>query len=86
MPHDGGAFYSTESVETVRPYYRSAWPPLLYAAALWLSSGGFDQGGEDNNEGDASPKQIATSSSGSPPAAKTPEDLNTDRFYLLLGK
>ncbi|KAK3872016.1 hypothetical protein Pcinc_014808 [Petrolisthes cinctipes] len=85
LPHDGGAFYSTESVETVRPYYRSAWPPLLYAAALWLSSGGFDQVVEDNNEGDASPKQVVVSSSAPSPAAKTPEDLNTDRFYLLLG-
>ncbi|MPC13265.1 HEAT repeat-containing protein 5B [Portunus trituberculatus] len=84
LPHDGGAFYSNESIENVRPYYRSAWPPMLYAAALWLSSGGFDSALEEE-EGDASPTaSMGTSSSASSPV-KTPESINKDRFYLLLG-
>ncbi|KAK7086919.1 HEAT repeat-containing protein 5B [Halocaridina rubra] len=84
LPHDGGAFYSNESVEGVRPYYRSAWPPLLYAAALWLSSGGFDRPGDlENEESDTtaiSPLQQTNTST-----SKSSEDINKERFYLLLG-
>lgn len=82
LPHDGGAFYSNESIESVRPFYRSAWPPMLYAAALWLSSGGFENIREEEN--DRSPKSSVTSNTASS-ATKTPETINTDRFYLLLG-
>lgn len=37
LPHDGGAFYTAETSEAARPHYASAWPPVLLAAALWLS-------------------------------------------------
>ncbi|XP_063873685.1 HEAT repeat-containing protein 5B-like [Scylla paramamosain] len=84
LPHDGGAFYSNESIENVRPYYRSAWPPMLYAAALWLSSGGFDNALEEE-EGDASPTASTVTSSSASSPVKTPESINKDRFYLLLG-
>ena len=85
MPHDGGAFYSNESVEGVRPYYRSAWPPLLYAAALWLSSGGFDKAKEMDNEEIDTTNSSGLSQSNSTPA-KTPESINNERLYLLLGE
>lgn len=38
LPHDGGAFYSNETMDSSRPHYNKSWPPILYAAALWLSS------------------------------------------------
>ena len=38
LPHAGGAFYSTETMDNVRGYYRRAWAPILYALALWLSN------------------------------------------------
>ncbi|XP_066155601.1 HEAT repeat-containing protein 5B isoform X1 [Euwallacea fornicatus] len=37
LPHDGGAFYTAETAEAARPHYTASWPPLLLAAALWLS-------------------------------------------------
>lgn len=86
LPHDGGAFYSNESVESVRPYYQSAWPPMLYAAALWLSAGGFDKVECEQTEGSSTPVVMAATGNSTTAAAKTPEDLNTDRFYLLLGR
>ena len=84
LPHDGGAFYSNESIENVRPYYRSAWPPMLYAAALWLSSGGFDSAVEEEEDASPTAPTVTPSSASSP--VKTPESINKDRFYLLLGK
>lgn len=38
LPHDGGAFYTTDTMEAARPYYSLSWPPMLHAAALWLNS------------------------------------------------
>ena len=59
-----------------RPHYRTTWPPILHAAAVWLSYG---QGLEtvtnlhcDNNDGLSESK-------------KTQEDINADKFHLLLG-
>ncbi|XP_045624859.2 LOW QUALITY PROTEIN: HEAT repeat-containing protein 5B [Procambarus clarkii] len=89
LPHDGGAFYSNECVEGVRPYYRSAWPPMLYAAALWLGAGGFDKAViDEKDESDASPSVAAVSpntTTATTTVVKSPEGFNTDRFYLLLG-
>lgn len=86
LPHDGGAFYSNECVEGVRPYYRSAWPPMLYAAALWLSSGGFNKAGEiESEESDTNSTATAVVPNTATATTKSPEALNTDRFYLLLG-
>lgn len=39
LPHDGGAFYTNETIDSSRMHYNKSWPPILYAAALWLSSG-----------------------------------------------
>uniref|UniRef100_T1KZX8 HEAT repeat-containing protein 5B n=1 Tax=Tetranychus urticae TaxID=32264 RepID=T1KZX8_TETUR len=48
LPHDGGAFYTPDTIEVARPIYRQSWPPILHAAALWLCSEGFTQSGENN--------------------------------------
>lgn len=43
IPPDGGTFFIPETIETVRPMYRSSWPSILNAAALWLCTGkGFE--------------------------------------------
>lgn len=43
IPPDGGTFFILETIDTVRPMYRTSWPSILHAAALWLSHGkGFD--------------------------------------------
>ena len=42
LPHDGGSFYTADTIELARPHYRKSWSPILHAASLWLSSTGFD--------------------------------------------
>uniref|UniRef100_A0A914XTE3 HEAT repeat-containing protein 5B n=1 Tax=Plectus sambesii TaxID=2011161 RepID=A0A914XTE3_9BILA len=42
LPSDGGAYYTPESVEACKQYYRSSWPPILLAAATWLRQNDFD--------------------------------------------
>ncbi|XP_034942648.1 HEAT repeat-containing protein 5B isoform X2 [Chelonus insularis] len=42
LPHDGGAFYTTDTMESARPYYAKSWAPILHAATLWLNVRGFD--------------------------------------------
>ena len=37
LPHDGGAFYTNDTIESARPHYRSTWQPILEAAAIWLT-------------------------------------------------
>ncbi|KAK5985648.1 hypothetical protein GCK32_008276 [Trichostrongylus colubriformis] len=41
MPSSGGAFYKAESADECREYYRSSWPPILLALAMWLSKSNF---------------------------------------------
>ncbi|KAK9498320.1 hypothetical protein O3M35_002979 [Rhynocoris fuscipes] len=41
LPHDGGAFYTTDTMDSCRPHYSASWPPLLHAAALWLNATQF---------------------------------------------
>nr|XP_022914802.1 HEAT repeat-containing protein 5B isoform X2 [Onthophagus taurus] len=48
LPHDGGAFYTNDTMESSRPHYVSSWPPILHAAALWINSG-FKNGSSDND-------------------------------------
>uniref|UniRef100_A0A6B2ELW8 HEAT repeat-containing protein 5A n=1 Tax=Phlebotomus kandelakii TaxID=1109342 RepID=A0A6B2ELW8_9DIPT len=42
LPHDGGAFYTTDTMHSSKPHYMASWPPILYAASLWLNAEGFD--------------------------------------------
>lgn len=78
LPHDGGAFYTPDTINSSKPHYQSSWPQILYAASLWLNSGGFDLGlkpntsaADNNNE-----LKVQTISHGS---------LSADRFHLLFG-
>uniref|UniRef100_A0A182S6N7 HEAT repeat-containing protein 5B n=1 Tax=Anopheles maculatus TaxID=74869 RepID=A0A182S6N7_9DIPT len=43
LPHDGGAFYTNDTMNLSKPHYLISWPPILYAAALWLNAEGFQQ-------------------------------------------
>ena len=73
LPFDGGAFYTNETITLARPHYRSTWPPILHAAAIWLSYG--DNDNEDDGE----------KADGSNIAKKTHEEEKADHFHLLLG-
>ncbi|RWS31952.1 HEAT repeat-containing protein 5B-like protein, partial [Leptotrombidium deliense] len=48
LPHDGGAFYTSDTIEMARPQYRNSWPPILHAAALWLCSQGFSKNEDED--------------------------------------
>ncbi|XP_049845033.1 HEAT repeat-containing protein 5B isoform X1 [Schistocerca gregaria] len=77
LPHDGGAFYTTDTMESSRPYYLTSWPPILHAAALWLNASGF----EDNSQ---SPKKSSECQE-SIVKKKSICESGHDRFYLLFG-
>ncbi|XP_021938507.1 HEAT repeat-containing protein 5B isoform X3 [Zootermopsis nevadensis] len=73
LPHDGGAFYTTDTMESSRPHYAASWPPILHAAALWLNVSGFD-----SRPTNASPVPNNNNSDKAGDSA-------SDRFHLLFG-
>lgn len=79
LPHDGGAFYTTDTTESSRPHYSASWPPILHAAALWLTAGGF----KTNDSQKAS--NNAKNSSNNTNEGKCSVDSASDRFHLLFG-
>ncbi len=85
LPFDGGAFYSHDTIDLARPHYKSTWPPILQAAAIWLSYGlGFasttTSPRQDNDAAAASASDDQKESDN-----KSPEEINKDRLHLLLG-
>lgn len=70
LPHDGGAFYTTDTIELSRPYYAASWPPILLATSFWLNTDGFDV-----------PRTIETKKNDT-----SIKDSAEDRFHLLFGK
>ncbi|XP_072425084.1 HEAT repeat-containing protein 5A isoform X1 [Chiloscyllium punctatum] len=87
LPAEGGAFYSSETIEAARPHYCNSWAPILHATALWLNSTGFIV--IDPDEGSSRLSRPVTPTMGHESAlanvVKSPEDVNTDRFHLILG-
>ncbi|XP_075387336.1 HEAT repeat-containing protein 5A isoform X2 [Tenrec ecaudatus] len=88
LPVEGGAFYTAETGENTKVHYHNSWALILHATALWLTSTGFVVA--DLDEGTANLSRPVTptsmcqgSSSGAP--VKSPEDVCTDRFHLILG-
>ena len=79
LPHDGGAFYTTDTMESARPYYAKSWAPILHAAALWLNARGF----EIEESRDTPANNSSGPNNNNNVAAKT--DSNVDRFNLLFG-
>ena len=73
LPFDGGAFYTNETIALARPHYRSTWPPILHAAAIWLSYG------DENEDPDESTDEKAED------VKKSREEVKADHFHLLLG-
>uniref|UniRef100_W4VS74 HEAT repeat-containing protein 5A n=1 Tax=Corethrella appendiculata TaxID=1370023 RepID=W4VS74_9DIPT len=41
LPHDGGAFYTNDTMNSSKPHYLNSWPAILYASSLWLNAEGF---------------------------------------------
>ncbi|XP_068254799.1 HEAT repeat-containing protein 5A isoform X4 [Nyctibius grandis] len=88
LPVEGGTFYTAETIENARPHYYNSWALILYATALWLTSTGFiivdPDEGVTNLSRPVTPTTMCQDSS-TRPLVKSPEDVNTDRFHLILG-
>uniref|UniRef100_A0A8C6NDF7 HEAT repeat-containing protein 5A n=1 Tax=Melopsittacus undulatus TaxID=13146 RepID=A0A8C6NDF7_MELUD len=88
LPAEGGTFYTAETIENARPHYYNSWALILYATALWLTSTGFivvdPDEGVTNLSRPVTPTTMCQDSS-TRPLVKSPEDVNTDRFHLILG-
>ncbi|NXO93278.1 HTR5A protein, partial [Certhia brachydactyla] len=88
LPAEGGTFYTAETIENARPHYYNSWALILYGTALWLTSTGFivvdPDEGVTNLSRPVTPTTMCQDSS-TRPLVKSPEDVNTDRFHLILG-
>nr|XP_055377450.1 HEAT repeat-containing protein 5B isoform X2 [Condylostylus longicornis] len=78
LPHDGGAFYTTDTINSSKPHYLASWPPILYAASLWLNNGGFDIT-EDLNDNDNSNLHHENNNT------VTHGSISADRFHMIFG-
>jgi hypothetical protein len=88
LPGEGGAFYTAETSENAKLHYHNSWALILHAAALWLTSTGFvvaepDEGASNLSRPVTPTSMCQGSSSGA--TVKSPEDVYTDRFHLILG-
>ncbi|XP_074145667.1 HEAT repeat-containing protein 5A isoform X2 [Sminthopsis crassicaudata] len=87
LPLEGGAFYTAETSENAKPHYHNSWALILHATALWLTSTGFivadPDEGTTNLSRPVTPTTMCQGSSGA--SVKSPEDVYTDRFHLILG-
>ncbi|OCT68730.1 HEAT repeat-containing protein 5A isoform X2 [Xenopus laevis] len=88
LPSQGGDFYTAETSVSARPHYLLSWAPILHASSLWLSTSGFLIPDQDEGNGHLS-RPVTPTSMGlersSQSATKSPEDLNSERFHLILG-
>lgn len=88
LPHDGGAFYTNDTMNSSKPHYLSSWPPILYAATLWLNDGGFvtdeDQSDVDSQNGNVSTTK-PTATDNTSPSAISHGSPSADRFHLIFG-
>ncbi|KAH8327108.1 hypothetical protein KR074_003047, partial [Drosophila pseudoananassae] len=74
LPHDGGAFYTTDTINSSKPHYMTSWPPILYASALWLRDEGFARHLDtDEAAAESNNNQITHGS------------LSADRFHMIFG-
>lgn len=79
LPHDGGAFYTPDTINSSKPHYQSSWPQILYASALWLNAGGFESGLKANTVTETENGETIKTQ------AVTHGSLSADRFYLMFG-
>ncbi|KAM6181817.1 HEAT repeat-containing protein 5A isoform 2-T2 [Erethizon dorsatum] len=88
LPVEGGTFYTAETSENAKLHYYNSWALILHAAALWLTNTGFVVADPDEGASHLSRPVTPTSmcqGSSSGAAVKSPEEIYTDRFHLILG-
>lgn len=88
LPPSGGMFYSTNVMESVRPYFEQNWPSLLHAAAIWLQTTGLKEKAMPTTATlqPLMPEPLLSSSSSkSSSSIPTVPSLRWDRLHLILG-
>ncbi|XP_049284271.1 HEAT repeat-containing protein 5B isoform X3 [Anopheles funestus] len=101
LPHDGGAFYTNDTMNLSKPHYLISWPPILYAAALWLKAEGFEKDDpeqlsreqeEDKANANDAPNAMVPGTKGQTAMAMptgaamiSHGSLSADRFHLIFG-
>ncbi|XP_034187118.1 HEAT repeat-containing protein 5B isoform X2 [Osmia lignaria lignaria] len=83
LPHDGGAFYTTDTMESARPHYAESWAPILHAATLWLNAKGF--GFEETNNEVQLSNTANNNNNNNNSDVSTKTNANIERFHLLFG-
>ncbi|XP_075700504.1 HEAT repeat-containing protein 5A isoform X3 [Rhinoderma darwinii] len=88
LPSPDGAFYTSETCDAARPHYLTSWAPILHATSLWLRNTGFLLADSDE-PGSQLSRPVTPTSMGQEHSTrepvKSPEDLNSERFHLILG-
>ncbi|XP_044741309.1 HEAT repeat-containing protein 5B isoform X2 [Chrysoperla carnea] len=81
LPRDGGAFYTNDTVYSSRGHYLVLWPPILHAAALWLTKN------VNNPDTDRDDQIDNVCNDESDRRNENIQFVNTisDKFYLLFG-
>lgn len=79
LPHDGGAFYTNDTMNSSKPHYLGAWPQILYAASLWLNSTGFQLDEESASTNDDENQKVLNNNPVSHGSRRA------DRFHLAFG-
>ncbi|XP_014481449.1 PREDICTED: HEAT repeat-containing protein 5B isoform X3 [Dinoponera quadriceps] len=82
LPHDGGAFYTTDTMESARPHYVESWAPILHAATLWLNARGFEMGDSDQEK---ATNVTNNNHNNNNDDATSKTNTNVERFHLLFG-
>ncbi|CAG0923810.1 unnamed protein product, partial [Notodromas monacha] len=85
LPHDGGAFFTHQTMEEARVHYEKSWRPILHAAAMWLNDGGFKNVHLERSDVNISDSDNLGLGAANAAAVKSPESINTDRFHLVYG-
>ncbi|KMQ92675.1 heat repeat-containing protein 5b [Lasius niger] len=87
LPHDGGAFYTTDTMESARPHYVESWAPILHAATLWLNARGFemDDSNQEKATANAANNNNHNNNNNNDEAAASKTNMNVERFHLLFG-
>ncbi|XP_073829130.1 HEAT repeat-containing protein 5B isoform X2 [Musca autumnalis] len=84
LPHDGGAFYTPDTINSSKPHYLASWPPILYAASLWLKDEGFQLHLETNTQ-NSTETDHSDSSSYEANNNISHGSLSADRFHMIFG-
>lgn len=93
LPPEGGTFYTNETRDVTRAYYKSVWPSCLCACTLYLQqTSGFENHQplrRSAGKGDSAEPPANASAAAAATARTTAEKLGDERpsetFFLLLG-